>query len=290
MQQSILTVYLLPISLGIIMLGLGLTLVPDDFRRVFRYPKAVLIGLLVQIIGLPLLCLVIVTILGTDPVFAVGFMVLAAAPGGTTASLYSHLFQGDVALNITLTAINAVLSLFTMPVIVNLALIHFFEEGKMLSLQPAKVLQVFLIVLTPMTIGMMIRHRFAAVSRRLFKPVKIASAVFLAIIILGAIVQESHHFIESFQEVGFTALLFNIASMVVGFTVPLLLGLARGEAIAISMEIGIHNAAFAITIAASPILLNNGTMAIPAAVYGLIMMFTAAAFGFIVSRKFKRTV
>lgn len=285
MEQSFITTILLPVSLGIIMLGLGLTLTPDDFRRVFKYPRAVFIGLLVQLIALPLLCLLLVKVLRTDPVIAVGFMVLAASPGGTTASLYSHLFKGDVALNITLTAVNSVVSLFTMPLVVNLALMIFLGDGKTLPLQHAKVMQVFAIVLTPMTIGMIIRHRFPEASKRLYRPVKIASALFLVLIIAGAIAQESQNFVKFFREVGATALLFNLTSMAVGYMIPLITGLNKGEAIAISMEIGIHNAAFAITIAASPMLLNNGMMAVPPAVYGLIMMFTAAGFGFLVSRK-----
>lgn len=290
MQQSFVTMILLPLSLGIIMLGLGLSLTPDDFRRVFKYPKAVLVGLLVQVVGLPLLCFTLLVLLKTDPILSVGFMVLSAAPGGTTASLYSHLFNGNVALNVTLTAMNAVLSLFTMPIVVNFALMYFLQDERALPLEHSKVLQVFAIVLIPMSIGMWIRHKYAVVSKKLYKPVKIVSAVFLALIIVAAIAQESHNFTKFFAQAGITALLFNIGSMVAGFAIPLFTGLNKGEAIAISMEVGIHNAAFAITVAASPLLLNNGMMAVPPAVYGLIMMISAAFFGFIVSRAFRNRI
>ena len=108
---------LLPIALGLIMLGLGLSLTTGDFARVAKHPKAVGIALACQVLLLPVICFGLVQLFGLPPILAVGMMLLAASPGGTTANLYSHLFRGDVALNISLTAINSVLAVFTLPIV-----------------------------------------------------------------------------------------------------------------------------------------------------------------------------
>jgi len=284
MQQNILTAVLMPIALGIIMLGLGLSLTIADFRRVIEYPRAVFVGLLCQTVLLPLACYGIARAFALPPALAVGLMLLSAAPGGPTANLYSHLAKGDVALNITLTATNSILSLFTLPIIVNYSLIAFFGEGKSIPLQFDKVIQVFAIVLIPVGIGMLINAKKNNLSKKLDKPVKIASALFLVLIIVAAVMKERTTLSESFRQVGLAALVFNLTSMAVGYLVPLLVRLPKRQATAIGMEIGIHNGTLAIAIAASPTLLNNGTMAIPPAIYSLIMFFTAAAFGSLVAR------
>lgn len=285
MQTNTLTVVMLPVALGIIMLGLGLSLTIDDFKRVLLFPKAVLVGLLCQMVLLPAVCFVIARGFGLSPELAVGLMLLSASPGGATANLYSHLAKGDVALNITLTAVNSVLSLATLPLIVNLSMQSFLGEGKMIPLQFDKVIQVFAIVLVPVGIGMVVRAKSPSTASRLGRPVKILSAVFLLLVIAAAVIKERANLSTYFAEVGPAALCFNIASMSVGYFVPILARLPRRQAIAIGMEIGIHNGTLAIAIASSPLLLNNNTMAMPAAIYSLLMFFTAAAFGWIVNRK-----
>lgn len=284
MEQNVITSVLLPVALGVIMLGLGLSLSLADFKRVIVYPKAVAIGLACQMLVLPFVCLGIAHAFDLPPVFAVGLMLLAASPGGATANLFSHLAKGDVALNITLTAVNSVLSLITLPLIVNLSLTHFMGEDKTIPLQFGKVLSVVAIVLIPVAIGMVIRSRKPSVADRMDKPVRILSAVFLLLVIASAIINERDILGPAFREVGIACLAFNVASMTVGYVIPRLARVERKQAIAIGMEIGIHNGTLAITIASSPHLLNNGAMAIPPAIYSLIMFFTAAAFGVLVAR------
>jgi bile acid:Na+ symporter, BASS family len=284
MQSSTLTAVFLPIALGVIMLGLGLGLTIGDFKRVVLFPRAVIVGLTCQMLLLPVACFFIAKTFGLGPELAVGLMLLAASPGGATANLFSHLAKGDVALNITLTAVNSVLSLLTLPLIVNVSMQQFMGEGRAIPLQFDKVLQVFAIVLVPVAIGMIVRSRAPSTADRLGKPVKILSAVFLLLVIVGAVVKERANFPTYFQQVGVAALTFNLVSMGIGYSVPLLLKLTKRQAVAIGMEIGIHNGTLAIAIASSPTLLNNTTMAVPAAIYSLIMFFTAAAFGFVVSR------
>jgi BASS family bile acid:Na+ symporter len=284
MSADPLLVIFLPAALGIIMLGLGLSLSLADFARVAQFPKPVLVGLFCQLLVLPLVCFVIASSFALAPALAVGLMLLAASPGGTTANLYSHLAHDDVALNITLTAVSSVIAILSMPLIVNLSISHFMEGDQALPLQFAKVVQVFVIVLGPVAIGMLLKRQLPTFAARMEKPVKIISALFLLLIILLAIVKDWATVLEYAPQVGLAALVFNLISLAVGYWVPRMLKLSLRQSIAIGMEIGIHNGTLAIALALSPALLNNPTMAIPAALYGFIMFFTAGIFGWLVNR------
>src|SRR5690606_13928359 len=155
-MDSALTTIGLPVALGIIMFGLGLSLTVADFARVGKHPKAVVIALVCQLVLLPAICFGLVLLFALPPVLAIGMMLLAASPGGTTANLYSHLFRGDVALNITLTAINSVIAVFTLPLIANLAIAFFTPGDGELGIQLAKAIEVFAIVLIPVALGMLV--------------------------------------------------------------------------------------------------------------------------------------
>ncbi|RIV39717.1 bile acid:sodium symporter family protein [Micromonospora radicis] len=283
-MDSALTLIGLPVALGIIMLGLGLGLTVADFRRVAHHPKAAVIALVCQILLLPALCFGLVLAFGLPPALAVGMMLLAASPGGTTANLYSHLFGGHVALNITLTAINSVLAVFTLPIVVNLSAGYFLGDGRSLGLQFDKVLQVFAIVLVPVVVGMLIRSRWPRVAENLNRPVRILSVVVLVAVIAGAVLGDRDNLADYFVSVGLAVLAFNVLSLAIGYGVPRLAGVERSAAKAAGFEIGIHNSTLAITIALSPALLDDTQMAVPAAVYGIVMFFTAAAFGYLVNR------
>jgi bile acid:Na+ symporter, BASS family len=281
-QNSMLTLFL-PIALGIIMLGLGLSLVIDDFKRVLIYPKAIFIGLFCQMVILPLVCFSIALLFNLSPALAVGLMLLSASPGGATANLYSHLAKGDVALNISLTTVNSILTLFTLPLIVNFSIYYFMQSEQVVPMQFKKIVEVFAIVLVPVIIGMLINVKFPKISKSLEKPVKILSALFLVLIIAGAIAKEKDQFLEYFKQVGLASLTFNVMSMLLGYYIPFLLNINKKQSIAIGMEIGIHNGTLAIYIALNVI--GNSVMSIPPAVYSLIMFFTAAIFGYLVERK-----
>jgi len=288
MQQSAATSLFLPIALAIIMLGLGLALTLNDFKRVTQYPKAISIALVCQMVILPFLCFIIVKFSGLSPALSVGLLLLAASPGGPTANLYSHLSNGDVALNITLTAVNSVLTLFTLPIIVNLSMEYFMNAGQYIPLPFNKVIEVFAIVLLPVSIGMMIKSKAPGFASKMEKPVKIISAILLVIIIVSVTLREKQILIEHFAQLGAPVLLFNILSLATGFYLPLLFKIDKKQAVAIGMEIGIHNGTLAIYIALN--ILNNSTMSIPPAIYSLLMFFTAAAFGFLVNVGKKKVI
>ncbi|MEH1098918.1 bile acid:sodium symporter family protein [Micromonospora sp. CPCC 205561] len=288
-MSSGLSIVLFPVALGIVMLGLGLTLTVDDFRRVVAYPRAVFVSLVCQMLILPAICLGLVLAADLRPELAVGMMLLAASPGGSTASLYSHLFKGNVALNVTLTAINSVLALFTLPLIVNLSLAEFMGSDGSIGLQFGKVLQVFALVLIPIAIGMIVRRRRPAFAARMQRPVRILSVVVLAVVIVGAVLGVREEFAETLGAVGLIALLFNLISLAIGYAAPRLLRVGHRESVASSFEIGLHNATLAITIGLSPALLNNSDIAMPSAIYGTLMFFTAALFGLVAARRDRTT-
>lgn len=283
MQATLVTNVLLPLALGVIMLGLGLGLVIDDFRRVARYPRAVLVGLFLQTGVLPWAALAIALAFRLPPELAVGLMLLAASPGGATANIYSHLANGDVALNITLTAINSLLCLVTLPLILNLSLEFFLGAGQYVPPPVSKVVEVAALIVLPVAIGMTVRAFAPGFAARMARPIRILSVLVLALLIVAAVAQAWDTLLAWFAVVGLACLLFNLASMGVGYAAPLALRLPRRQAIAIAMEIGIHNGTLAIYIALN--VLANPTMSVPAAVYSLLMFFTAGGFAWWAARR-----
>ena len=283
MESSIITTLLLPIALGIVMLGLGLSLTVADFARVVRYPKAVLIGLFIQTVVLVAGAYVIARLAALPPELAVGLMLLAASPGGATANIYSHLAHGDVALNITLTAINSLLALVTLPLIVDAALVHFLGQDQYVPPPTRKVIEVAAIIVLPVLIGMALRAGLPKVAAALEKPIRLFAVLVLVAVIGAAIVAEWERLPGFIAAVGAACLAFNLLSMAIGYGLPRLLDLPRSQAIAISMEIGIHNGTLAIFIALT--VLQNATMSVPAAVYSIIMFVTAGALTFWLNRR-----
>lgn len=281
-MDSALATVALPLALGIIMFGLGLDLTLADFRRVGRHPKAVLVALFCQLVILPLGCFGIVIALDLPWELAVGMMILAASPGGTSANLYSHLFRGDVALNVTLTAINSVIAVITLPIITNIALWYFAPEGDEIGLQFRKVVEVFAIVLTPVALGMAAKARWPEFSQRMDRPVRIASAVILFVLVAAIIVGERDNIVDYLGQVGLAAAAFCALSLIVGFYGPRLVGVTEKQALACSFEIGVHNGTLGIYIAVQ--ILDNETMAISPAVYSVIMFIFAALWGVLITR------
>jgi BASS family bile acid:Na+ symporter len=283
MQASILTDLLLPLSIGIIMFGLGLSLTMEDFKRVARYPLAVGGGLFLQVVLLPFAALLIAIALKLSPNHALGLMLVAAAPGGATANIYSHLAKGDVALNITLTAVNSLLALITLPIVINLSLEYFFGTGQYVPPPHRKIVEVAAIILVPVLIGMFVRSRAPDFAKRMEKPIKLFSILVLTILIFVAIYIERAKLLDSIVAVGLACLLFNVVSMLTGYLAPLALKLPERQAIAITMEIGIHNTALAIYVALN--VLNNPAASLVPGIYTLAMYLTATLFAIYVSRR-----
>lgn len=264
------------------MAGLGLELTLKDFARVTKHPKAVIIALFCQLVLLVGIAFLICKLLALPPLLAVGLMLLAASPGGSTANLFSYLYKGDIALNISLTAINALVAALFLPFIVNFSILHFMNEGQQLGLQFSKILQVFLIILVPVAIGMLVRHFAPHIAEKLNRPVRIFAIVFLLIIIAGAIFTERENLLAYLGKIGFAPALFCAISLTVGYFVPRLFGISSYQARACAFEIGIHNSTLAMTIALT--VMASTTIAMPAAVYSIFMYIFATIFGILITR------
>lgn len=281
-MDSALTTVGLPLALAIIMFGLGLDLTVADFRRVGRAPRAVAVALACQVVLLPAVCFGLVLLFDLPALLGIGMLLLAASPGGTTANLFSLLFRGDVALNITLTAINTVIAVVTLPLITGLA-IAWYDRSDDVSMPLVEIVKVFVLILLPVGIGMLVNRRAPSFARRMDRPVRIGSAVILAVLVLGILLDQRENAGDYLADVGLIAALFCAISLVVGYVVPKAFGVTGPQAIASSMEVGVHNATLAIFVAVE--VLDEVEVSVPAAVYSLIMFAFAALWGSWVSRR-----
>lgn len=273
MQSNLFTSVLLPLALAIVMLGMGLSLVPEDFKRITRYPKAVAVGTICQVLLLPLIGTLVTLVVPMQPEIAVGLMVLAVCPGGPSSNLVTYLAKGDVALSVTLTAVSSIVTVFTIPLFTNLALQYFLRESAVIALPiGSTILQIFLITLLPIAIGMTIRHQFPDTARRLEKQMSRLAVGLLALIIVLLVIREGSKLPGFLVQVGIGVVLLNLLATLAGFLAAKLFRLPLAQQICIAIEVGIQNGTLAIAITAG--LLNNPDMAVPAAVYSLLMYVT----------------
>ncbi|MDE0559954.1 bile acid:sodium symporter family protein [Algoriphagus sp. NF] len=284
MEGNILTEVFLPLTLAVIMLGMGLSLTVTDFKRIFIYPKAVTLGLINQLVILPLIAFSLAIFFDLNPGLAVGLMILAACPGGPTSNLISHLANGDTALSITLTAFSSLITVITIPFIVNFSISFFIPGGEQPPLNIfGTVISVLAITIIPVAIGMLIFKKSPQLARKMDRPFRIFSAVFFVVIILAAILKERENIVDYFSQIGPVALGLNVLTLAFGFFSAKALGLVAKQARTISIESGIQNGTLGITIAAT--LIGNSEMTIPSAVYSLIMFGTAGVLIFIGGNK-----
>lgn len=264
----------LAIALIVIMMGMGLSLTLKDFKRVLTMPKAVGIGFLNQIILLPLIAFGLAKLMGADSVVAIGLMALAACPGGATSNLVTHLAKGDTALSVTLTAINSLIAIISIPLILTFSLTEFLGQSSEVEAPIGAIIgNLFVIIVIPMSIGMAIKRYAPDFAQRMDKPVRIASALMLVVVILGLLIRERDNIIEYFQSALLISFLLNVLTMSMGFFTARLSKLPFRQALTICIESGNQNGTLAISLAA--VTLGRPDFAIVAAVYGLVMYPTA---------------
>lgn len=270
---------ILPLALAFIMLTLGLGLTGQDFIRVIKQPKDFLIGLLSQIILLPIVAFIIIKIWPISPELAIGVMIIASAPGGVTSNILTSLARGDVALSISLTAVISLLSVITVPFVVLtsvdlLGLNNITENISLLSM----AIQMFLIVAAPTFLGMIIR-KYANNFTLKFEPTakKISVALFI-IVLIGAILSEKENLVNYFAQAGLITLLLNILMMILAYNLAKIFGSGSQQKKAISIECGLQNGTLAIFV--GTVLFGGGVYIIPAATYSLIMFLTSILFVF----------
>ncbi len=282
-----LTDIVLPLALAFIMLSMGLALTPADFVRVVRRPAAALIGLTSQMVLLPLLAFALVSAWGAvwvmDPSLAVGFMIIAACPGGVTSNLLTHLARGDTALSISLTAVTSVIASVTIPLIVTVSKAWFLgAEAPPLPLL-GTIAGIFAIVTLPVLIGMVIKRLRPALADRIEPTCRHAATALFVVIVLAAVAVEWPLLVAHFGEIGPPVLVLNLACMAMGWSVARLARLGRDQAVAITLETGLQNGTLAVLIAAT--FLASDLMVVPGAVYSLLMFFTAGAYVAVVAAR-----
>lgn len=283
-QADVLTQVVLPISLFIIMLGMGLALKVADFSRVLQYPKAFTLGIACQMMLLPLIGLAVIYLFGLSRELAVGLMVLSFCPGGVTSNLLSYLSRGDVALSISLTAIVSLVTPFTIPLLTALTMEFFLVDATNFSLPIVKtIIQLTAITIVPVCIGMAIHNKWPKFSRAMDKPIKIFSIAFLFIIIAAIVLKNQDDMAGYFIQTGAASLSLNLLALALGFGVAKLAKLDKPQAITIGIEVGLQNGTLALLVTGT--LLGSAVMTIPAVTYSLLMFFSGALFGRLVNQK-----
>tara|TARA_B110000503_G_C7157923_1_gene418182 strand:- start:843 stop:1700 length:858 start_codon:yes stop_codon:yes gene_type:complete len=264
----------LAISIMIIMAGMGLGLTLQDFKRVAENPKPVLIGLFNQIIILPLVGFGLCVLFKPEPFIAIGLMMLVACPGGTSSNIIALLAKGDLPLSISLTAINSLITIFTIPLIINFSFGYF--ENEMGSVEPP-ALDIFksliAVIAVPLTIGMLIKKKVPGFADKMEAPVRNASAILLAIVIVVILVNEFDLFIANIGATLGILVSLSTITMGLGFLTSKWLNLTAKQALTIAIESGIQNGTLTISLAV--ITIANSDLAIVAAIYGPIMYIMA---------------
>ena len=275
MQDNLLVLIGLPLSLFIIMAGMGLSLTINDFRRVFEYPRGVAIGTGVQLLIIPALGFAIGYAAGGG-MFAVGLVLLAALPGGTTSNILTFLAKANLALSITLTVIASLVTIITIPLYVNIASSIFVGDAESLSLPVLKTLITMLvIVVIPVGLGMLLNAKYPVFAKRMESPISIFSMLVLIIIIIGIVASEWRNLAEWLAAAWLPVLAMNISALLVAMLIARMCGLTVADALTVSIESGIKNTTLGLTIALS--LLHSTELALPAAVYGLFMYASVVA-------------
>ena len=281
--MGIITDIFLPLALAFIMFSLGLGLTGADFTRVAKQPKDFFIGLICQIILLPIIAFLLVKLWPISPELALGVMIIAAAPGGVTSNILTSFAKGDVALSISLTAIISLLSVITVPfiVITSLGLLGLENISKDFSLI-SMAISMFLIVVVPTLLGMILRKFLIDITIKLEPISKKISLVLFIIVLIGAILREKDNILSYFADAGLVTLILNIIMMILAFFVAQLLGTGIEQKKCISIECGLQNGTLAIFVGST--LFGGGVYIIPAATYSLIMFLTSLIFVFIVRK------
>lgn len=279
MQGDLVSTILLPASLAFIMFSLGLGLTLPDFARIVRQPRALLVGVLCHFVLLPLVCFAMVKLAGISGAFAIGFMILASCPTGSTSNLLTYIARGDVALALSFTAVASVLTILTLPLIVSFSLQHFAGSSQVVSAPVGTMMgQIFVMMGLPVALGMTVRRQWAACALRMEpKATKVATVLFVLIVIAAAF-RNWNVLRENFATLAPFAIGLNITMLLCGFIVAWMARLSWRQSVTLGIETAVQNAALALVIAST--VLKQDTMAIPGALYGVLMYVGGLIFAF----------
>ncbi|MEO0378970.1 MAG: bile acid:sodium symporter family protein [Pseudomonadota bacterium] len=278
--MEILINVVLPLSLAIIMLSLGIGLTVGDFARVLRAPKAFGIGALSQVVLLPLVGFAIISLFNLPPAIAVGFMLLAFCPGGVTSNILSKLARGDVALSVSLTAVISLLSLLTVPMLAAWSVAHFMGDTAPAVSVTSLTIAVFLITTLPVVIGVTVRHFAPTLAARIEPVLSILATILFIVIVLAALAGNWDVFITNLPSLGPALILFNVVLLLMGLGLAWLAALNWQQAKTVSVESGIQNGTLGIALATLISDQADGfsAMALPSGLYGITMYLVAVPF------------
>ena len=279
----------MPVAIGIIMFGIGLNLQFKDFKRIFYKPRSIITGLVCQMVFLPAIAFIIIYFWPVDPIYKVGFILIAACPGGTTSNLVTHMLKGRVALSVSLTSFNSFLILFTIPLLVNLGMEIFMDQRQEIKLDFANtVSEVVYTVIAPVILGIGVRNQFEDLAHRLRKPLRyILPGILLLVFGYEIFFEQSSGKSEIWNHLNLfiPALILNLATIMAGYYLAGIPGIKHDGRYTIAIEMGLQNSALAIFIANEVV--KNEAMSMVAVIYSSFTFFTTLGLAYLLKRFFK---
>lgn len=281
--MNVITDVILPLALAFIMFTLGLGLTFSDFARVAKMPKNFLVGLVSQLVFLPLVALIIVFVWPLQPELAIGLILIATAPGGVTSNILTSFAKGDVALSISLTAVMSLLSVISVPLVLGISM-GLISDNSLGSISLTSIaISMFLIVTLPVLLGMIFRASLSYLTKRIEKIAKILSTALFVLVLIGAILAERQNLVEYFAQTGLVVLILNILMMTIAYYWAKLFSSGRPQLKAISLECGLQNGTLAIFVGTS--VFGGGLYIVPAATYSVIMYLTSLIFIYFIRKR-----
>lgn len=260
------------------MIGLGLSLTLVDFKRIIVFPKAVTIGLIAQLVGLPAAAFGLSLLFGAPPAIAVGLVILAACPSGVTANAYTFASRADVPLCVTLSALTSVITVFTIPFFIDLALRTFYGEGQITQISPIGMLtSLMTFTLLPLAIGMVLRALFPEMAEAAVEPIRKVVLYLMMLVLLLGIISSYQDLLEHFATAGPLVVVMTLLTMGFGYGAAKFFGLPMPQVVTITFEVGVQNLALAFAITFN--ILQRPDLAVAGLIYAVIM--PAAALGFV---------
>ncbi|MFT4940680.1 MAG: BASS family bile acid:Na+ symporter [Paraglaciecola sp.] len=284
MTGSLLTEFILPLVLAIIMFGMGLSLTRDDFRDLFKVPKPIFVGLFGQLLLLPAIAYGVAIVFDLPEHLAIGLMILAACPGGTASNVISHLARANLALSVSLTAVTTVICVFSTPLIIRFAVERFSESPVQSFSLLSTTIGLIFITLLPVSLGILLRHNYSALAIRVEPLFRKLAGVFLVAMIVAVSIQERETILDSFSQVFAASISLNFIAIGTGVLLGVLFKLLAKDSVTLGIEVGIQNAAVAILIAIT--FLNRPDYAISAGVYG-VTMYIGAGLLVLMAKRFR---
>ena len=281
-----LTQVALPIAIILIMTGVGLSLTPADFTRVLKQPKAFFVGVICQMLILPLIAIAVIALTGLTGELAIGLFILSLCPGGATSNLYSYLAKADVGLSVSLTAVIGFITPFTIPVLALWAISFYGSEGDQFDLPIITTwIKLMIVTVIPVLIGMAVRGKWADMAKRSERFVSIFSMAVLAFVIASICVNLGEKLIDFALAAGPAAIILNLTTMALGYFAGKFLLHQESQSRAITIEVGMQNGTLALLITSG--ILESSSMSIAPSIYSLFMFISASLFTYVVLKRDK---